>query len=749
MLKEKCVFLVPVVMLGVAVYAADKPAPVKNGEANLPSPDFTVRRSNVMRQALLFESDRKIAEANKAFLAGQYDKARDIYRSLMDDLSKSSGAIFDKRREFCQRRIEECYSKKAEEAMVKADDSVSVGDFEQAIKLCQEAILFCPARKVELEEKIAFYEKRRKAAISRESRNINILQPNYASDNYKIDLLIERGRGLVKREEYIRAKRCFEEVLLIDPYNDTAMQNLLAVNTLIQEAAKLRANATQRRAIAMNKWAGAVPVAQEANEEALQNNLVVPVDKIEANDDPIIQKLKSIKIKKIEFEDLGFEEVVSFLRGEARKANAEINFIFKPNPDQTKEVRISQLHKNNASLYELLLDLQDVHKFLNFRTDGRALFIAAAGVPLEKNDVKIFEVSLPSRIQSDNDLEEYVASYGIKFDKNLKQGVFRHRLDGLVLARHTPDNLVKIEQALDKLASDEPDMVQIMFKFLEVRQDDLDELAFSWQYSRSGNNVAFTSGNTLLRHYSRGEGDEVTPRYSGTAQTEKVEDANIYFNWHDQKNTLDFQLYALDWADNKSILYAPRVTTISNRVARVNISTKRHFTDEWEFIDEEVGDRLRFEGAFMPDLALVRNIGLQPFDVTPQISGENITMTLKLSIKQYIGSTEYIIEDGDDPEKITKPIFNDRSINTHVTVRDCSTVYVGGVVTDVTDTVHDKIPILGDIPLVGRFFQSRYTKSEKVNLMVFVSCRIIKPDGSLRNPDNAVQNGLPVFSNNM
>ena len=233
------------------------------------------------------------------------------------------------------------------------------------------------------------------------------------------------------------------------------------------------------------------------------------------------------------------------------------------------------------------------------------------------------------------------------------------------------------------------------------------------------------------------------------AMNESKQDANFYYTWKDQKNTLDFQLYALDWADNKSILYAPRVTTISNKVAHVNISTQRHFTDEWEYIDEERGDTMSFEGAFMPDLALARKIGLQPFDVTPQISGQNITMNLNLSIKQYVGSTEYIIEDGDDPEKITKPIFNDRSITTNVTVRDCSTVYVGGVVTDSTNIIHDKVPILGDIPFVGRLFQSRYTKSEKVNLMVFVSCRIIKPDGSLRYPANASSNGLPVFSHNM
>ena len=84
MLKEKCVFLVPVVMLGVAVCAADKPAPVKNDEVQFPSPDYTVRRVNVGRQEVLATSDKKIAEANKAFLAGYYDKARDIYRSLVN-----------------------------------------------------------------------------------------------------------------------------------------------------------------------------------------------------------------------------------------------------------------------------------------------------------------------------------------------------------------------------------------------------------------------------------------------------------------------------------------------------------------------------------------------------------------------------------------------------------------------------------------------------------------------------------------
>ena len=80
-----------------------------------------------------------------------------------------------------------------------------------------------------------------------------------------------------------------------------------------------------------------------------------------------------------------------------------------------------------------------------------------------------------------------------------------------------------------------------------------------------------------------------------------------------------------------------------------------------------------------------------------------------------------------------------------VAVKDGDTVLVGGMAMDNIQSIHDKIPILGDIPFIGRFFQSKYVKSQKSHLLIFVTCRMIKPDGSSINPkvDN---NGLPDFS---
>lgn len=748
MLKEKVTFWVPALMLGVSVCTAAETAPATAKEV---SPDYTVRLVNAGRQAVLRDVDEKISRANKLFVNGEYLEAVKIYSAIAEDLKPFSGEVFVKKREYCQQRIEDCYINEAEKAMIMADDSVSVGDFEKAIAICKEAILFCPRKKEELEKKIAFYEKRRNAAVIREQRDISVLQPAYAADNYKVDLLIEQGRGLVRREEYIKAKRCFEEVLLIDPYNDTAMQNLLGVNTLIQKAAKLRANATQKRYSAMSVWSGAVPVASSDNQESSDNNVDAPIAKASGNS-TVVEKLQKVKIPKVEFQEQGFEEITDFLVREAKRHDETINFIFKPNPNPDKEVPVKELSKKNVSLYDLLNELQ-AHKVLTFRVDKNVVFVAAAGVPLEKNVVKMWHRDLPTSVDNEATLKNLITANNISMDERVGQWIKYNSKDHLIIANNTPDNLEKIEKALDELSNDEPDMVQIMFKFLEVKQSDLDELAFSWQYSRYGKDkyVFDNTGNSLLRHYSYGtiEGEEKPERWAGNPAAESVDDANLYFNWRDSKNQVNFQLYALDWADNKSILYAPRFTTIGGQMASIDISTKRHFTDEWEYIDEDVQGNRRFTGTFMPDLEQEESIGLQPFNITPQINGEHITLDIDLQIRQYMGTTEYIIESGEDPEKITKPIFNDRKIKTNVTVKDCSTVYIGGVVSDMTDTINDKVPILGDIPFIGRLFQAKYTKSEKTNLMVFVSCRIIKPDGTLRFPENAVQNGLPIFSSNM
>jgi general secretion pathway protein D len=68
-------------------------------------------------------------------------------------------------------------------------------------------------------------------------------------------------------------------------------------------------------------------------------------------------------------------------------------------------------------------------------------------------------------------------------------------------------------------------------------------------------------------------------------------------------------------------------------------------------------------------------------------------------------------------------------VKTSVTVWDGQTVALGGLIREDVQDVEDKIPVLGDIPLVGRLFRSEVEDHFKRNLMIFVTATLIDPAG--------------------
>lgn len=76
------------------------------------------------------------------------------------------------------------------------------------------------------------------------------------------------------------------------------------------------------------------------------------------------------------------------------------------------------------------------------------------------------------------------------------------------------------------------------------------------------------------------------------------------------------------------------------------------------------------------------------------------------------------------------PVTDNRDVRTTVLLRDGYTVGLGGLVKDGDSKSTTQVPILGDIPVLGRLFQSNETSKEKVNLMAFITARIIDPYNS-------------------
>lgn len=120
--------------------------------------------------------------------------------------------------------------------------------------------------------------------------------------------------------------------------------------------------------------------------------------------------------------------------------------------------------------------------------------------------------------------------------------------------------------------------------------------------------------------------------------------------------------------------------------------------------------------------------------ITPQIN--KVTRFVKLKINQAINEFQAA-----EPGVNGRPTTT-RSAVTEVMVRDKDTIAMGGLLRDREEQSLNKVPLLGDIPVLGWLFKSKSTKVQKVNLLMFLTPKIISPYQS-----EAALNSLEVIEN--
>ena len=85
---------------------------------------------------------------------------------------------------------------------------------------------------------------------------------------------------------------------------------------------------------------------------------------------------------------------------------------------------------------------------------------------------------------------------------------------------------------------------------------------------------------------------------------------------------------------------------------------------------------------------------------------------------------------------VVLPDFTVRQVVTTVNVWDNQTVVIGGLISSQVQSHKDKVPVLGDIPLMGRLFQSQSKNTLRKNLMIFVTATIVDPAGNRVHTDD-------------
>jgi len=332
---------------------------------------------------------------------------------------------------------------------------------------------------------------------------------------------------------------------------------------------------------------------------------------------------------------------------------------------------------------------------------------------------------------------------------------------GKIVVANTAANLTIFEQILEML-NVVPSQIEIEAKFVEVNQLDLDSLGFEWLLTddweiatkKNQGHLPVASRERLIAEEDSADGGFtkgnrfLSQGVFGATTAEAVSDGVLTFASVLTNPELSLIIHALQQKGSADLLSAPKVTTQSGAEATIKVVTEYIYPTDFEVTpvtaELEGGGSQIIGGVVEPSGFETREVGVL-LTVRPEVSPEgqmiNLTMTPEVVAEPewHNYGTTYTDPNGNVQQlSMEQPFFHTRTISTSIAIYNEATVVMGGMITELRNAVDDKIPFLGDIPIIGRLFRSKYEVSEKRNLLIFVTARLVDPAGrSLKKSEQA------------
>ena len=293
---------------------------------------------------------------------------------------------------------------------------------------------------------------------------------------------------------------------------------------------------------------------------------------------------------------------------------------------------------------------------------------------------------------------------------------------GLLTITDTPTHHRLIEELLKRLDVG-PKQISIEAKFVEVNVTDINEIGIEWYWYKHG-----------------GAGDKWSDVDIGADDTES---AGIHWDgggltFPKTSEGLDFfissttysgdfirsYLHALEQSGRAKLLSSPKVTTLSGQMANIQIVSTFPYTSDVSLENAGTADHPTWEYTYTFN---EESVGIT-LEVTPRVGEESKIITLEIYPKVDVLIDRVPIHSV-VPIGMGWPIIDSRSTQTTVYVKSGETIILGGLMSDEVEFYKRKVPLLGDIPLLGRLFSYKYETKQKKNLLIFITATLITSSG--------------------
>ena len=277
------------------------------------------------------------------------------------------------------------------------------------------------------------------------------------------------------------------------------------------------------------------------------------------------------------------------------------------------------------------------------------------------------------------------------------------RSNALVI-KERPSRMGKIESIIKVL--DQPtEQVMIESKFVEVSNTEAQNIGINWS-TLSDLSLALSDTAVTAPELGLGGATAVFNRNDNTGET-RSEGALL------SAEQFEVIISALDTNNDVELVSNPTVVALNNTSAKIAIG-ERYPLPQYSF-NAQTGERQLTGFEYI-------DIGIN-LDVTPSVNDAGF---INLNIIPEVSAIGELV----NVEDTEIPRINSRRTEANVTLKDGHTLAIGGLSSEDTNNNSSKVPLLGDIPGIGRLFRSKADTTTTRNLIIFITAKTLNPDES-------------------
>ena len=810
-------------------------------------------REMIRRQNAVAEGDRLLAEGRDAYAKGDYQQAVDKYTQAVSKVPNAP-MFMDRRQSYVAHL--------SDASVALAMQHRKVGKYTEARTLLDGVLTVDPGNA---------QAKRELGYLDDPIRTNPALTYEHTQNVDKVRRGLYTAEGNYNLGKYVEAKHEYENVLRIDPFNSAARRGMEKLAKAKSDYYRAAYDQTRAELLSQvdAAWELAVP-AENPNVPVTSQisggsgtgvayiteklrRIIIP--KIDFDDSTVEEAIDFLRMRAAELDVLELDPAkkgVNFVvrrprsmpvpggetaaaapaaGGDAAAAPALAPTVIDPGSARVKELRIRNVPLAVALKYicdqaHLRYKVDDFAVTLVPQAEsGEDIFTRTFSVPPDfKSSISGGDASAAPEAGADPfaaapakggsaatkalgptaAIQDLLKKSGINFPEGTSATL---STNGVLLVTNTPSELDKVETLVETFKNKQPKQVKITTKFVEISQENNDELGFDWILSPFGvSNNVFLGGGTQGNQTGRIGNDFISPvngvsipgvttpgtgavtsdivtsglRSGDQALNRNSIDAILNNpNRSSQKNNVapgilsltglfsdgQVQMIMRGLAQKKGtdLMTAPSVTARSGQKATIEIIREFIYPTEYEppQLPQSVGTTSGI-GGIGGGLGGGNTSGSFPVTPATPTAFETRNTGVTLEIEPTIGENDFVIDLRFVPEivefegfinygspiqttstdalgnpvtnvltenRIEMPVFSTRRVNTALTIYDGYTVAVGGLMREDVQKVEDKVPILGDIPIIGRLFQTNSENRIKSNLIVFVTAQIIDATG--------------------